>query len=145
MSFRRGSRAAKKLLISMRQCGAQAEVHAVSECEVAVGVSGDVESERITEGVAVAVGRYVGQQQGVSLGDGHAAHGGVVRGGAHECLDWGDPADHFFGGQWLQAGVGAQCSVLVGVLDEGVQAAGDGGAGGVVAGRGGAPAHVQCV
>src|SRR6202011_1506695 len=46
----------------------------------------------------------------------------------------GDPADHLVGGGRQQGRVVAQPGQLAGVLDERVQAAGDGGACGVVAG-----------
>jgi hypothetical protein len=51
-------------------------------------------------------------------------------------LDRGNPADHLLGSQRHQIHVVAQAHSLIGVLDQGMQPTGNGGAGGVVAGGG---------
>src|SRR5229473_46254 len=101
-----------------------------------VRVAADVEMERVVEDGLVAVGRRVGQQQGLASLHRDYADFGVGGGGAHEFLDRSDPADHLVGSGRQQGRVAEQPVQLGRVLDESVQAAGDGGAGGVVPGGG---------
>ena len=52
-----------------RQRGAEAEVHAVAECQVLVRVAADVEPERLGEDVLISVPGNISQIDGFALGD----------------------------------------------------------------------------
>ena len=118
------------------QCGAQAEVHAVAEGQVLVGIATDVEAHRIGEDVLVAVGRDIAQQYRLALGDLHTAHLGVGLGGAHELLDRHDAADHLLDRGAHQARILLQPGQFTGIAQQFQQPAGDTGTGGVMTGAG---------
>src|SRR3954466_2825302 len=59
------------------QRSAETEVHAIAKCIVLVGVTTDIEPERVVEDLFVAVGRRVGQQYRFSSTDRHTANSGV--------------------------------------------------------------------
>src|SRR3954468_18999594 len=100
-------------------------MHTITECEVFVGVTADVEPERVVENLLVPVSGHIGEIHRLSFCDGHAPHCGVLGGGAHEFLDRGGPPDHLLHRGRHQVRVLPQSGQFAGVLDESVQSAGD--------------------
>jgi hypothetical protein len=103
------------------------------EREVVVRVAADVESVRVLELALVAVRRWVPQGDRVAGVDPCAAEQDVGRGGAGELHHRRRPAEDLLGRRLDEpVRVGGQPVPLLGVLEQGMEAAGDGVARGLV-------------
>ena len=113
----------------------EAEVLAVAaEGEVVVGLAPNVEAVGVLEDLFVAVGRRVPHHDRVALADRLAAQLDVLGGGALELDHDRGPAQDFLDGRGHEFGVGDEVVELVGVVEQGLDAASDRVAGGFVAG-----------
>src|SRR5205814_9952006 len=96
-----------------------AEVHATAaEGHVIVRRARDVEGVRIWEGVFVAVGAGVVEDDLVALLDRYTPHLGVLGGRAPEVVDRTAPAEHLLDGRVPEARVVAEALRLIRMLGE---------------------------
>ena len=119
--------------IQPREVGAEAEVGAVAEGQVRVGIAGDVEAVRVDEHGLVPVGGRVVDLYLVVLGDVLAGQFEVAGGGPAELDDRRGEPQHLFQRGRQQAQVVAEPDELTGVLRQGQQRVRQQVAGGVVA------------
>ncbi len=111
---------------------AEALVCARPEGEVPVGAARGVEAARILEMRRVVIGGDIVHHQPVVLGDGLAAHLGILGGSAHEMLDRRGPADRLFDDTRQQAAIGAYAGPLLRIARQGEHGASRTGTGRIV-------------
>ena len=126
-----GEGAEEQAQLEAGQVGADAEVGALPEGEVRVGVAADVEAERVVEHGLVAVGRRVGEHHPVARLHRLLADVVVGEDAPEHVVERRHPADDLLDQAGHEGGVGGGRLPLVGVLGEDRQAAGDDGAGGL--------------
>ena len=85
-----------------RQGGAKAEMDAVSECQMEVGVAGDVKMLRVGEDLRIVVGGADHQQNELSRGDHLPVQLDIARRRAHEPLKRRAESQNFLDGRRKQ-------------------------------------------